>query len=591
MEKKSGNFESSIHEKDYRSKFLPFVKTAKDALCIDGRDLESLNGEWNFTADPYESALRGQWYEEKRFSEDGRELPCDFDFQVCPLIDVPSCWNMTSPELFYYEGMGVYYREFTYAEKKAGERTFIQFEGAQYRTYVFLNNKPVALHDGGSTPFTVETTGLLQRFNKIMVFVDAARDDSRVPMSNTDWFNYGGLYRDVYFVRTPKVLIKDWFVRLVPGSGYKKIALDFQIDGAKTGKAEFCIPELDIKKEVSVSNGKGSLEISASPELWSPENPKLYDVSLSFEDDEISDKIGFREIKVEKMKVYLNGKARYLKGVCVHEDHETLGKTTNDDEIRATIQNLKDMNGVFLRLAHYPHTRRFAKIADEAGVMLWEEVPVYWAIDFTNPATYKDAENQLTELIVRDKNRASVIIWSVGNENADTDDRLKFMSDLAHTAKRLDNTRLVSAACLVNRAKMRLEDRLMDELDIIGNNEYYGWYEPNFDDLITVLNNTNLTKPVVITEFGAGAKYGNHGTADTMWTEEYQEALYKKQFETMKKIPFIQGTTPWILYDFRAVRRQNRYQRGFNRKGLIDADRKRRKLAFKVVADYYAELD
>ena len=348
---------------------------------------------------------------------------------------------------------------------------------------------------------------------------------------------------------------------------------------------------MEIDEVISVADGKGRAEIEVSPELWSPENPKLYDVSLSFGEDAVSDRIGFREIKVENGKIYLNGKARYLKGVCVHEDHEKFGKTTDDEIIRATIRDLKDMYGIFLRLAHYPHTRRFAKIADETGVLLWEEIPVYWAIDFSNPDTYDDAENQLSELIVRDKNRASVIIWSVGNENADTDDRLSFMRNLVQTAKRLDPTRLVSAACLVNREKMCLEDRLMNELDVIGNNEYYGWYEPNFDDLITILNNTKLTKPVIITEFGAGAGYGNHGTENTLWTEEYQETLYKKQFAVMKRSDFIQGTTPWILYDFRAVRRQNRYQKGFNRKGLIDADRKRRKLAFKVVADYYAGID
>lgn len=591
MKEQSGNFQSEIHEKDYRAKFIPLRKTVQNAICMDGRETESLNGSWHFTVDPYETSLRAGWYAEKRFSEDGREMPCDFDFQAWPTIAVPSCWNMISPELFYYENIGVYYREFTYIERKAGERTFIQFEGAQYRTYVFLNNKPIAFHDGGSTPFTVETTGLLQRFNKIMVFVDAARSDSRVPMSNTDWFNYGGLYRDVYFVRTPQVLIKDWFVRLVPGSGYKKIAIDFQIEGTKTGEARFCIPELEIDEVISVADGKGRAEIEVSLELWSPENPKLYDVSLSFGEDAVSDRIGFREIKVENGKIYLNGKARYLKGVCVHEDHEKFGKTTDDEIIRATIRDLKDMHGIFLRLAHYPHTRRFAKIADETGVLLWEEIPVYWAIDFSNSDTYDDAENQLSELIVRDKNRASVIIWSVGNENADTDDRLSFMRNLVQTAKRLDPTRLVSAACLVNREKMCLEDRLMNELDVIGNNEYYGWYEPNFDDLITILSNTKLTKPVIITEFGAGAGYGNHGTENTLWTEEYQETLYKKQFAVMKRSDFIQGTTPWILYDFRAVRRQNRYQKGFNRKGLIDADRKRRKLAFKVVADYYAGID
>jgi beta-glucuronidase len=161
------------------------------------------------------------------------------------------------------------------------------------------------------------------------------------------------------------------------------------------------------------------------------------------------------------------------------------------------------------------------------------------------------------------------------------------MSSLAKKTRELDPTRFVSAACLVNTTKLKLEDRLMEHLDIIGNNEYYGWYEPNFEDLLTILNNTDLTKPVIITEFGGGARAGNHGTKDTMWTEEFQEALYIKQFDTLDKAKYVRGMTPWIFYDFRAVRRLNRYQEGFNRKGLIDSDRKTKKLAFYVTQKYY----
>jgi beta-glucuronidase len=248
------------------------------------------------------------------------------------------------------------------------------------------------------------------------------------------------------------------------------------------------------------------------------------------------------------------------------------------------------MNASYLRLAHYPHDRRFAQIADEEGMLLWEEVPVYWAVAFDNLETFADAENQLGELIRRDRNRASVIIWSVGNENADTDSRLSFMSRLAQKAKTEDGTRLVSAACLVNHEKLLIEDRLGSFLDVIGINEYYGWYDPDFEKLPKLLANSSPEKPVLICEFGGDARLGQRGSKDDFWTEDNQKWIYKRQVEVIRKCPYIAGISPWILYDFRCPRRLNRYQEGFNRKGLIDAGRKERKAAFYIMRDFYAEM-
>jgi beta-glucuronidase len=580
------NFNKDIHTVDYRLQYEDKKATANTLLCIEGRKVESLNGDFNFTPDPYETSLRAHWYEEKTISDNGLQLPMDSDFEGWPTLPVPSCWNTERPELYYYENLGLYFKAFDYKQDANGERVFLHFEGSFYRTYVFLNGKKAGMHDGGSTPFSLEITDLLSAKNRLIIAVDASRSKDRLPMDNTDWFNYGGIYRDLMLIRTPQTFIRDWHTNLAPSS-FSKIVVEVELDKAVDGKATYTIEELSIKKEITISQGKGTLTFDAKVDLWSPENPKLYTVGLQFEHDCVSDKIGFRDIRVEGLSILLNDKEIYLKGVSVHEDHITLGKTTNEQIIRDTIADLKEMNGNFLRLAHYPHTRLFSKIADELGVLLWEEIPVYWAINFGNEKTYQDAENQLSELIIRDRNRASVIIWSVGNENPDTDERLHFMSSLAKKAKSLDNSRLVSAACLVNTLKLKLEDRLMEYLDIIGNNEYYGWYEPNFEDLLTILENTELTKPVIITEFGGGAKAGNHGTKETMWTEEFQEALYKKQFETLSKCKYVKGTTPWIFYDFRAVRRLNKYQKGFNRKGLIDSDRKTKKLAFYVTQNYY----
>jgi beta-glucuronidase len=267
-----------------------------------------------------------------------------------------------------------------------------------------------------------------------------------------------------------------------------------------------------------------------------------------------------------------------------------LGKTTGEETIRETIRDLRELKGNYLRLAHYPHDRRFSRIASEEGVLLWEEVPVYWAVAFDNPETREDAENQLAELVIRDRNQAGVIIWSVGNENADTDSRLTFMSGLAEKARSLDDSRLVSAACLINHEKLMIQDRLGEHLDIIGINEYYGWYDPDFEKLPKILNNSKPGKPVVICEFGAGARLGQRGTVDDLFTEDMQKRIYEQQTETFKTCAYIAGTSPWILYDFRCPRRLNRCQEGFNRKGLIDADRKSRKAAFYVMQEFYETM-
>lgn len=578
----SANFTANIHERNFRSPFEKVKATSGTLVAVDGRNLRSLNGNWHFIEDWYETALRSCWC-----FEDSHGEPADFDWDFWPMAKVPSVWNLAKPELKYFEGLGCYMR--TFDQPKTDGRLFLQFEGASYRTYVFLNHHYLGMHDGGSTPFTLEITDVVQeKENRLMVCVDGRRDPERVPMDNTDWFLYGGIYRDVFLFETPKNYLSDWYVRLLPDKTH--IALDFTVEGANEGSAVFSIPELGVNREVLFQEGKGTVVVEARPELWDIASPRLYQVSLAYGKDFLSDQIGFRTIRVEGTKVLLNDRPVFLKGISCHEDYPEGGKRSTESDRLQSIKDAQELGAVFMRLAHYPHSREMARLADRMGMLLWEEIPVYWAIDFQNEGTYQDAENQLRELIRRDKNRASVIIWSVGNENEDTDDRLSFMSRLAETAKHVDPSRLVSAACLVNQRKLAIEDRLMPYLDVIGNNEYYGWYDQDFTKLPRILANSHLDKPVVITEFGGGARLGTRGSEEEMWTEEYQKRLYEKQFAMQRSCPFIQGCTPWILYDFRAPRRMNRHQEGFNRKGLIDSDHKRKKLAWQVVHDYYHGL-
>jgi beta-glucuronidase len=594
MALKSGNYQDDIHNAAYEANYRDPCLDSSGLINMAGRDNESLNGKWNFAADWYDTCRRAEWFREVKTNAAGNPQPVDWDWEGWERITVPACWNMEKTDLRYFEGTGVYTRTFRYTPKTAGERLILRFEGASYNTCVFVNGNFAGSHDGGSTPFNIDITGIVKQENRIVVTVDARRCPLRVPTDNSDWFFYGGIYRDVYLYRLPPVYIKDWFVRLANDCG---IDADVYITkaegGCAAGTVRFEIPELGIKAEEPVQEGAAFFHVAANPELWSPETPKLYQVMIKFtaEDgkpgDSVQDRIGFRRISVQGSEIFLNGKKIFLQGVCVHEDHIVLGKTTGEDIIRQTIRDLKEMNGYYLRLAHYPHDARFAKIADEEGVLLWEEIPVYWAVAFDNSATYQDAQNQLSELILRDRNRASVIIWSMGNENADTGSRFAFMSGLARKARELDPTRLVSAACLINHEKLIIEDRLAEALDVIGINEYYGWYDPEFDKLLTILVNSAPGKPVIICEFGGDARKGQRGTADDLWTEDKQKTLYEQQVAVIKQCPYIAGMTPWILYDFRCPRRLNRYQEGFNRKGLIDADRVTRKAAFYVMRRFY----
>ena len=586
--KKSGNFEESIHNEEYYARCDVRNLNHGTMIFKEGRPTEKLNGLWKLTLDQYDVGLRDNWHLPKGTVKDGVQEPWDYNPDDGTEVMVPVCWNTVKPEYFWFEGCGWFARRFRYIPQADKERLFLHIGGANYDCKVFLNNKFIGNHVGGSTPFYAELTGELLEENVIQVCVNNTRTADRVPMKNTDWFNWGGLYRDIELIRVPEHFIKAFEIQLVPDGSYRKLRAMVEVSDAQASdSAVLEIPGLGIKQNIELSGGRGETEIEASPELWSPDSPKLYDTSVTFRGDRVSDTVGFRQISVEGTDIYLNGKKIWLKGISVHEDDAKLGKVSSEEDIRRRFAHAREMGCNYLRLSHYPHHELAAKIADKEGLLLWEEIPVYWAINFSNPATFADAENQLKELIRRDYNRASVIIWAVGNENADTDERLEFMSRLAKTAKGMDGTRLVTAACLVNHAKNRIEDRLTDYLDIIGLNEYYGWYKTDFSQLIDLGINSKPDKPVLFTEFGAGARAGHHGSVSEKFTEEYAEFVYKRQIETIEKLDYVKGISPWILYDFTCPRRQNRYQNGFNRKGVIAEDKKTKKLPFYVLKSFY----
>jgi len=575
---------------------------------IQGRKIQSLNGKWNYIIDPYENGYydyrhepfdqsktgTGGYFDDK-VQKDKSEL-IEYDFDHSPQMNVPGDWNSQSEKLELYEG-NVWLRRKFDAKPEKGKKYFVYFGAVNYEAHVYLNGKKLGVHKGGFTPFQFEVTSNLKvGENSIVLKVDNIRKQDEIPTVNTDWWNYGGITRDVFLAEFPEHFINDYKLQLVKGN---KNLLNFSVklaDATAGQEITLSIPELKLEKKYKTdSEGKIADEFTWNNlSLWSPETPKLYAVNIKTDKENINDKIGFRTIQVDGDSILLNGKSVFLRGISLHDENPLLaGRLRSEGDMRMMLQWAKDMNCNYVRLAHYPHNEEMIRLADEMGLLVWAEVPVYWTISWTNPATYANAKQQLTDLIVRDKNRASVIVWSIGNETPLSDARLSFMSNLAETARSLDDTRLVAAALEVHREgnNIILNDPLGEKIDLVSFNEYAGWYWGGNPSEIAKYNfDIKYKKPVVITEFGGDALGGFHADENTRWSEEYQEALYKNQITMLSKIGALRGMTPWILTDFRSPRRQHPiYQNFWNRKGLISETGKKKK-AFYVLKDFYDQM-
>lgn len=577
---------------------------------VPGRHATTLNGKWHVIVDPYENG----YYNYRREPFDAAAKPAggyfldrkpadrseliEYDFDASPTLMVPGDWNSQADSLFYYEGTVWYRKKFDYPVPAPGRRVFLHFGAVNYRADVYLNGQKLGTHIGGFTPFEFEVTGKLKGAdNSIVVKVDNTRHADAIPTVNTDWWNYGGITRDVTLVETPATFIRDYRVQLAPGSS-GTIAATVQLDGDRAGsRVELSIAELGIRTQARTNaDGLATFNVTARGlKLWSAERPKLYTVRLASGGDELTDRIGFRRIAVRGTDVLLNGESVFLRGISLHEENPLRGgRAYSVEDARLLLGWAKELGCNFVRLAHYPHNEHMARVADEMGLMLWEEVPVYWTIQWENPATLANAKRQLTELIQRDRNRASVIVWSVANETPISERRTQFLKQLVDTARALDSTRLVSAAMEVHVDPADDNHRIVDDpfgayTDLLSFNQYIGWYDGLPDKLQRIRWTFGYDKPVVISEFGADALQGMHGDRLTRFSEEYQEDLYRQTLAMLKKVPQWRGTTPWILTDFRSPRRPlPNVQDGWNRKGLI-AENGTRKKAFYVLRDFYVE--
>jgi len=585
---------------------FPFFGFSQELITnVQNRITTSLNGEWNYIVDSYETGYysfhHDAFDQQKDFqksaffnnyhAQNKQEL-VEYDFDKSPTMTIPGDWNSQKENLFYYEGNVWFKKSFDY-DVKENKRLFVYFGAVNYKAEVYLNGKKLGTHEGGFTPFNFEVSSIIKaKDNFLVVKADNTRRKEAVPTLNTDWFNYGGITRDVVLIEEPKSFIQDYAIQLKKGekntiSGFVKIN-NFD------KKEEFVsirIPELKINFRGKIdTDGIVNFEINNKKiDYWSPESPKLYEVSIGYKNQTLKDDIGFRTIETKNAKIVLNGKPVFLRGISIHEENDKGGRANSEADAIRLLTWAKELGCNYVRLAHYPHNENMVRLADKIGLMVWEEIPVYWTVDFTSLETYKNAENQLVEMITRDKNRCSAIIWSMANETPISVARNTFINNLITKARTLDDTRLISAALLTKSENFNsyVDDAIAENLDIVAFNEYLGWYGGNLEDAEKIQWTSKYNKPVVVSEFGGSAKQGLHGEKNERWTEEFQEYLYIQNLKMIEKIPNISGLSPWILVDFRSPRRLlPGIQDGYNRKGLISNDGNKKK-AFSVLKDFY----
>jgi beta-glucuronidase len=592
----------------------PIVLTGADV-----RPAISLDGEWAAIVDPYFSGLMNFHHEERkdgwfqnRKAQPGDTGPTEYDFSKAARLKVPGDWNTQRESLLYYEGPVWYERDFTY-QPKEHTRVFLHVGAANYKSWFWVNGKKVCEHEGGFTSFNCEVTAAVHAgSNFVVAAVDNTRHADGVPTLETDWWNYGGLTRTVSLIEVPEIFIDQYDVHLsrTPETTINPHGNDFGvigslhlahiegwvhvINGHVGDKVQVEIPELNSTGSgVLDADGRAKFLLAASDlQRWSPETPKLYKVRISAGQDSIEELIGFRTVEARGTEILLNGKPIFLRGVSIHAEAPYRGGRANTDKDAETLLGwAKELGCNYVRLAHYPHDETMLRAADRMGLLVWAENPVYWALQFDNPKVLAKAEQQLEEEIGTSRNHAAIILWSMANETPITEARTRFITTEAAHARELDPTRLITAALLV-RAEgdtKIVDDPLGKVLDVIGTNEYIGWYEKKPETADVTRWRVEYQKPMIMSEFGGGAKAGLHGGENDRWTEEYQANIYRHQLGMLNRISQLRGMSPWILMDFRSPNRPLAgIQDGFNRKGLI-SDQGEKKQAYYILQKAYKE--
>ncbi|RLF17150.1 MAG: glycoside hydrolase family 2 protein [Thermoprotei archaeon] len=553
-----------------------------------------LEGYWKFKLDPNKKGEEEGWFNGLRTGD---------------LIYVPSSWNEQRPQWDQYMGVAWYENEFFVPKEYDGMRVWLTFEGVSYKAKVWLNGEFLGEHEGAFTQFKLNADKAVKfgDYNKLIVEVDNTLTKKNVPpgegMNNTyfDFFHYGGIFRPVYVEFTNPDYIEDLTV-ITDHKGLLKVDITVVGEGRLIVKLTLVDDEGRevYSKSVEVKKGKATIDDHVSGvKPWSPEEPNLYTLRASLiKDNEVKDmveeNIGFRSVAVRNGRLYLNDRPIFLKGVGRHEDFPVTGKYLPGAVLIRDFYLMKELGMNSFRTSHYPYSNAHLDLADKLGFLVILESPMVGAREehFTDREYIEKVKRMIEEMIKQHKNRPSVIMYSVANEpRSNVETAYDFIKELCDHVKKLDPTRPVTFASMFHT-----EDKALEAVDVISLNIYLGWYKyPGEIDegvreaerILDKVHEMYPDKPILITEFGAGAVSGFHHDPPVMWSEEYQAEFIRKYIEMLKRKEYIIGMHIWNFADFRTPQSARRVI--LNRKGLFTRTRQP-KLAVKIVKEEFNKI-
>ncbi|KRK34004.1 beta-glucuronidase [Levilactobacillus parabrevis] len=574
-------------------------------LTTETRSVLSLNGIWSF-----------------KMQADGERHDPVVPLQTTEVMAVPASFNdqTANPELRQHSGYFWYERDFTVPTALMDQRLSLRFGSATHEAWVFVNGTAVGHHKGGFTPFELPINDAVQAgTNRLTVKISNLLDHSTLPVGNYtetkdangntvahvdenfDFFNYAGLHRNVSLLATPWNRVED--ITVTPHIDLAATSADIDIAVKTTAAATVKVTLLDEEGTVvATANGADSTLHLDNIHLWQPLNAYLYQARVEILDDNTvvdsyTEPFGLRTIEIKSGKFLINGEPFYFKGFGKHEDSYVNGRGMNEAVNVLDLNLLKKIEANSFRTSHYPYSEEMMRLCDREGIVVIDEVPAVGLMpdfNFDVSSAFKNAEDPfwstvktqaaheqaLKEMIGRDKNHASVVIWSIANEPATfLPGAHDYFEPLFKLARSLDTQ---NRPCTYINIMMSTPDRdtCSDLADLLTLNRYYGWYLQTGDlKAAAAAEETELrtwqekwpNKPIMFTEFGADTVAGVHSAYNEPFSEEYQVNYYDMNAKIFDKIDNFVGEQLWNFADFQTKFGINRVQG--NKKGIFTRSR------------------
>lgn len=569
--------------------------------------------------------LPGIWDFKVDADDRGRDENWGCGFRADAEVGVPGSWNEQLSELglMNYIGVAWYQTEFVLPANLSAQQIWIRFGSVEYHAQVWVNGEFAGEHRGGFLPFEFDITNKINcgERNRLVVRVDnrlshdtippgvSSEDyaefrkqrDETFPPTPFDFFPYGGIHRPVKLVALHPQHLSEVKIetRLAGAAGHLLFEACVSSAGAasrlnvKLWDGVRLITEASLAPLNNFVQGEFAIP---NCRFWGPGDPHLYQLHFELYDgdalvDEYRMDAGVREIRVTKTELLLNGQPIFLKGFGRHEDFAVLGKGLSPPLLVKDFQLMKWLGANSFRTSHYPYSEETMQMANRLGFLIIDEAPaVSLNFKYVNKNTLASHQQQLAELIARDRNHPSVIAWSIGNEpgiwgeeEAVSPFAIEYWKKIYDLVKKLDSSRPVTAPTF---SRLGLHDPLYKVSDFLSINRYWGWYEipGNLEKAGEVLKaeletlHRTYRRPILVSEFGADTIEGEHATYPQMFSEEYQTQMIQKYFEVIESLPFTVGEHIWNFADFRTAQHHRRVV--MNKKGAFTRERAPKSAAF-----------